>query len=61
MRRCASWSTIGGAEGEVAEFSAGAGGFAVEVEVGVGDHEDFGGVGRVADEVEHGGGADGEG
>ena len=35
----------GGAEGEVAEFAAGAGGFAVEMEVGVGDGEDFGGVG----------------
>jgi len=38
----------GGAEGEVAEFAAGAGGFAVEMEVGVGDGEDFGGVGEVA-------------
>ena len=38
----------------MAEFAAGAGGFAVEMEVGVGDGEDFGGVGEVADEVEHG-------
>jgi len=39
----------GGAEGEVAEFAAGAGGFSVEVEVRVGDGEDFGGIGEVAD------------
>jgi hypothetical protein len=44
----------GGAEGEVAEFAAGAGGFAIEMEVGVGDGQDFGGFGEVADEIEHG-------
>src|SRR5260370_28663538 len=44
----------GGAKGEVAEFAAGARGFAVEMEVGVGDGEDFGGFGEVADEIEHG-------
>jgi hypothetical protein len=44
----------GSAEGDAAKFAAGAGGFAVEVEVGVGDGEDFGGVGEVADETEHG-------
>src|SRR6267143_2890218 len=44
----------GGAEGDVAQFAAGAGGFAVEVEVGVGDGEDFGGFGEVANQIEHG-------
>lgn len=44
----------GGAEGDVAEFAAGTGGFSVEVEVGVRDGEDFGGFGEVADEIEHG-------
>src|SRR6266852_2022386 len=44
----------GGAEGDVAQFAAGAGGFAVEVEVGIGDGEDFGRFGEVADEIEHG-------
>src|SRR5712664_1353423 len=43
-----------GAEGDVAEFAAGARGFAIEVEVGVGNGEDFSGIGEVADEVEHG-------
>ncbi len=43
-----------GAEGDVAKFAAGARRFPVEVEVGVGDGEDFGGIGEVADEVEHG-------
>ena len=38
-----------GAEGDVAEFAAGARGFAVEMEVGVGDGEDFGGFGEFAD------------
>ena len=38
----------GGAEGEVAELAARARGFSVEVEVGVRDGEDFGGVGEVA-------------
>src|SRR6266850_1246004 len=45
----------GGAEGDVAEFAAGAGELAVEMEVGVGDGEDFGGFGEFADEIEHGG------
>lgn len=44
----------GGAEGNVAEFAARARGFAVEVEVSVGDREDFGGIGEVANEIEHG-------
>src|SRR5258708_32669883 len=44
----------GGAEGDVAKFAAGARSFSVEVEVGVGDGEEFGGFGEVADEVEHG-------
>src|SRR6266481_153820 len=44
----------GGAEGDVAEFAAGARGFAVEMEVGVGDGEDLGRFGEVADEIEHG-------
>jgi hypothetical protein len=45
----------GGAEGDVAEFAAGAGGLSVEVEVGVGDGEDFCGFGEFPDEIEHGG------
>jgi hypothetical protein len=44
----------GGTERDVAEFAAGTGRFAIEVEVGVGDGEDFGGVREVANEVEHG-------
>src|SRR5467141_2880794 len=51
----------GGAEGDVAEFAPGAGGFSVEVEVGVGDSEDFGGFWEVADEIEHGAVASGSG
>jgi hypothetical protein len=43
----------GGAEGDVAQFAAEARRFAVEMEVGVGDGEDFGGFGEVADEIEH--------
>jgi len=43
----------GGAEGDVAEFAAGAWRFAVEMEVGVGDGENVGGIGEVADEIEH--------
>jgi hypothetical protein len=39
----------GGAEGEVADLATGARGFSVEVEVGVGDGEDLGGFGEVAD------------
>ena len=39
----------GGAEGDMTEFAAGAGRLAVEVEVGVGDGEDFGGFGELAD------------
>ena len=45
----------GGAEGDVAQFAAGAGRLAVEMEVGVGDGENFGGLGEFADEIEHGG------
>ena len=44
-----------GAEGDVAEFAAGARGFAVEMEVGVGDGEDLRGFGEFPDEIEHGG------
>jgi hypothetical protein len=39
----------GGAEGDVPQFAAGAGGFAIEMEVGVGDGEDFGGFWEFAD------------
>jgi hypothetical protein len=39
----------GGAEGDVAEFAAGARGFSIEMEVGVGDSEYFGGFGEFAD------------
>src|SRR6267378_2838284 len=39
----------GGAEGDVAELAAGAGGLAIEMEVGVGNGEDFGGFGEFAD------------
>jgi hypothetical protein len=45
----------GGAEGDVAKFAARAGGFAIEMEVGVGDGEDFGGLGDFSDEIEHSG------
>ena len=38
----------------MAEFAAGARGFAVEMEMSVGDGEDFGGVGEVANQIEHG-------
>jgi hypothetical protein len=41
----------GGAEGEVAEFAAGAGGFAVKVEVGVGTARTSEDSGEVADEI----------
>jgi hypothetical protein len=44
----------GGAEGDMAEFAAGAGGLAIEVEVGVGDGEDFSGLWEVSDQIEHG-------
>ena len=44
----------GGAERDVAEFAAGAGGLAVKMEVGVGDGEDLRGFGEVTDEIEHG-------
>src|SRR6266404_3366081 len=56
----------GGAEGDMAELAAGAGGFAVEMEMSVRDGEDFGGFGEFADEIKHGGmagesrGAEGE-
>jgi hypothetical protein len=45
----------GGAEGDVPEFTAGAGGFSVKMEVGVGDSEDLRGFGEFPDEIEHGG------
>jgi hypothetical protein len=51
----------GGAEGDVAEFAAGPGRFAVEMEVGVGDSENFGGIGEIADQIEHGAVAGGAG
>ena len=38
-----------GSKGDVAEFAAGARGFAVEMEMSVGDGEDFGGFGEFAD------------
>jgi hypothetical protein len=44
----------GGADGDVAQFAAGARGLSVEMEVRVGDGEDFGGIGKVSDEIEHG-------
>jgi hypothetical protein len=44
----------GGAEGDVAEFAAGARGFAIEVKMGIGDGENLPGVGEIADEIEHG-------
>ena len=40
-------------ESNVAEFAAGTRGFSVEMEVGVGDGENVGGIGEVADEIEH--------
>ena len=43
----------GGAEGDVAQFAAGARGFSVEMEVRVGDGEDFRRIGEFADEIEH--------
>jgi len=47
----AEGETLGGgsAEGDVAQFTTGAWGFAVEMEVSVGDGEDFGGFGEFAD------------
>src|ERR1700687_112390 len=45
---------ISGANGEVAEFAAGARFFAVEMEVGVGQGEGFARIGNIADEIEHG-------
>ena len=44
----------GGAESDVAQFAARAGGFAIEVEMGVRDGEDIGGIGELANEIEHG-------
>ena len=44
----------GGTKSDVAEFAAEAGGFSVEMEVRVGDGEDFGGFREVADKIEHG-------
>jgi hypothetical protein len=43
----------GGAESDVAELAAGARGFAIEMKMRVGDGEDFGGFGKIADEIEH--------
>ena len=51
----------GGAKSDVAEFAAGTRRFAIEMEMGVGDGEDFGGVGEVADQIEHGAVASGTG
>jgi len=53
----AKGETLGGsgAEGDVPELAAGAGRFSVEMEVGVGDGEDFGGFWELADEIDHGG------
>ena len=51
----------GSAESNVAEFAAGTRRFAIEMEMGVGDGEDFGGVGEVADQIEHGAVASGTG
>ena len=47
----AEGETLGGgsAEGDVAQFTAGAWGLSVEMEVSVGDGEDFGGFGEFAD------------
>ena len=50
-----------GAQGDVAEFAAGAGRFAVEMQVRAGDGQDFGGGRSFADEIEHGGEAGGFG
>ena len=44
-----------GAERYVADLAARAEGFAVNVEVGIGDSEDVGWLGQFADQVEHGG------
>jgi hypothetical protein len=45
----------GGAKGDVAEFAARAWGLSIEVKMGVGNGEDFGGFGEIADEIDHGG------
>lgn len=39
----------GGAQGDMAEFAAGARRLAVQMEVGIGDGEHFGGFGEFAD------------
>src|SRR3981189_3393415 len=59
--RRATWPGVAPGAGEGAGFAPGAGGFSVEVEVGVGDSEDFGGFWEVADEIEHGAVASGSG
>src|SRR4029077_21095835 len=51
----------GGAEGDVTEFAAGAGGFAIGMEMRVGDGKNFGGFGEITDEIEHGAMAGGSG
>src|SRR5256885_521886 len=43
-----------GTEGNVAQLAARTRGFSVEVQMRVGDSQDFGGFGKVADKVEHG-------
>ena len=44
----------GRAEGDVAEFAAGAGRFAIEMGVGIRNGEDFGRFGEFADQIQHG-------
>ena len=41
----------GGAEGNMAELAARPGNFPVEVEMRVGDRQDFGGLGKVANQI----------
>src|SRR6266478_4208235 len=43
-----------GTEGNVAQLAARTRGFSVEVQMCVGDGQDFGGFGKVADKIEHG-------
>jgi len=50
-----------GAQRDVADFAARAEGFAVNVEVGIGNGENFGWIGELADQVEHGGVAESAG
>ena len=51
----------GGAERDMAELAAGARRFSIQVEMSVGDGEDFRGLGEVADQIEHGAVAGGTG